>query len=103
MNNLEANIFTMTKIVGLVRMLPEEIFSNIETKQNMQAAASEYLDSLIEQECEEEIGEPLDIGNENFGVLGDIGLDEFSQKTHKSTVKDNSNGAPGRNITIRGE
>ena len=76
---LEAQIFTMTKVVNLVRMLPEEIFSNIESKQNMLAAATESLDYLIEQESEEEIGDVVDAGDGGFGILGDIGIDVDSE------------------------
>ena len=69
---LEAQIFTMTKVVGLVRMIPEEIFPNIETKQNMMSSASDLLDSLVEQENEDEIQV---IDNEmDFGILGDISI-----------------------------
>lgn len=65
---LEAQIFTMTKIVGLVRMLPEEIFSNLDTKLNMQSAASDTLDNLIMQES----GEDTEmVEDESYGVLGD--------------------------------
>ena len=74
--DLEAQIFVMNKVDALVRDLPEEIFSNIETKQNMQAAVMEAMDSFVEQENEEEVGEAVDAGDTGYGILGDIGLAE---------------------------
>lgn len=71
-SRLEARIFTMTKVVGLVRMIPEEIFPNIETKQNMMSSASDLLDSLVEQENEDEVQIIED--DADFGVLGDISI-----------------------------
>ena len=68
----EAQIFAMTKIVGLVRMLPEEIFSNIENKQNMQQAAQDCLDGLVETENGEEMADAVTEGDQNYGILGDI-------------------------------
>ncbi len=69
-SEIEAQIFTLTKIVGLVRMLPEEIFPTIEAKMNMQEAASGSLDGVIEVEAGEEIeGSDSDSG---YGILGDI-------------------------------
>ncbi|OED44871.1 hypothetical protein ACH42_06445 [Endozoicomonas sp. (ex Bugula neritina AB1)] len=85
MASLEAKIFTMTKIVDLIRMLPEEIFSNIEIKQNMQAAASECLDNLIEEEAESEISESIDAGGGGFGILEDLGFVEISPKVEPTT------------------
>ena len=71
---LEAQIFAMTKIVDMVRMVPEEIFSNIESKQNMQQAAQEYLDSLVEFENEEDVGEAVVESDQGYGILGDISI-----------------------------
>ena len=71
-SELEAQIFTMTKVVGLVRMIPEEIFPNIETKQNMISSASDLLDSLVEQENEDEVQVVED--EADFGILGDISI-----------------------------
>ncbi len=79
-NDLDAQIFFMTKVDDLIRQLPEELFPNIETKQNIQAAVKESLDSLIEQENEEEVIETLDSSDNNFGILGDIGLDLPDEK-----------------------
>ena len=73
-SELEAQIFAMTKIVDLVRMVPEEIFSNIESKQNMQQAAQEYLDSLVEFENEEDMGDVAVEGDQGYGILGDISI-----------------------------
>ena len=73
-SDLEAQIFTMTKIVDLVRMVPEEVFSNIESKQNMQQAAQEYLDSLIENENEDEMADIAVEGDQGYGILGDISI-----------------------------
>ena len=72
--DLEAQIFAMTKIVGLVRMIPEEIFSNIESKQNMQLAAQEYLDSLVESENEEDMTDVAVESDQGYGILGDISI-----------------------------
>lgn len=73
-SDLEAQIFAMTKIVGLVRMVPEEIFSNVETKQNMQQAAQEHLDSLVESENEEDMADVAVESDQGFGILGDISI-----------------------------
>ena len=72
-SELEAQIFTMTKIVGLVRMLPEEIFSNIETKQNMLSAAAGACDNLIEMENEDEVSNSIE-SDEGYGLLTDISI-----------------------------
>ncbi|MGB1270569.1 MAG: TyeA family type III secretion system gatekeeper subunit [Endozoicomonas sp.] len=72
---LEPQIFTMTKVVDLVRMLPEEIFSNLDTKLNMQSAASDTLDNLIMQES----GEDAEmVEDDSYGVLGDGLLGEIT-------------------------
>ena len=42
-NALEAQIFAMTKVVAIVRMIPEEVFVNDDTKQAIMAAVSEAL------------------------------------------------------------
>ena len=80
-HELESQIFVMNKLEGLVRELPEEIFSNIETKQNMQSALMEAMDSFVEQENEEEAVDTVDAGDTGFGILGDIGLAETHVET----------------------
>ena len=73
-NELQAKIFLMTKIVGLIRLLPEEMFSNEDTKQNMISSSQESLDCLIEEEAEEEI-EGLSDVELGFGIVGEITAD----------------------------
>ena len=106
-SKIDAQIFVMTKITSLVRDLPEEIFSNIEIKQNIQVAATEHLDNLIAQENEEEMSESADIGASGFGILGDIGLDEITTELQESgsteDVEPGSDDFSSRsNLTVRG-
>lgn len=53
LEKLEAHIFALTSIVDIVRSIPEEVFTNDETKLNMLSAATDSLDSKIEEEEEE--------------------------------------------------
>lgn len=68
----EAQIFAMTKVVDLIRMLPEEIFSNLENKQNMQQAAQDCLDGLVEAENGEDLADVVAESDQGYGILGDI-------------------------------
>lgn len=83
-SELEAQIFTMTKIVGLVRMIPEEIFANIETKQNMMSSVEGSLDSLIEQENDDDA--PFVENDAEFGILGDISIPGVMDKGQAAPV-----------------
>ena len=96
-HNLEPQIFIMTKVVGLVRMFPEEVFPNIETKQNMIAAASDYLDQLIMEESGESSGHSDAVENERFGILGDLASIDLGLDT--SNKHDNLIPAHGKNNT----
>ncbi|WP_422134879.1 MULTISPECIES: TyeA family type III secretion system gatekeeper subunit [unclassified Endozoicomonas] len=57
LEKLEAHIFALTSIVDIVRSIPEEVFTNDETKLNMLSAATDSLDSKIEEEESEAIEE----------------------------------------------
>ena len=108
LSELEAQIFAMTKIVDLVRMIPEEIFSNIETRQNMQQAAQEYLDSLVEFENEEDMGEVAVENDQGYGILGDIsipGVIDHGSVENKISQPNNmipNLGAPAQNRDSKG-
>ena len=88
---LDAQIFTLTKVVGIVRMIPEEVFANDETKQAVIAAASEGLDARIEQEAELEMSI-----NENEGFVDEvtIDLDIESLVSENSAPKDSGPSKP---------
>ncbi|WP_422138703.1 TyeA family type III secretion system gatekeeper subunit [Endozoicomonas sp. ALC020] len=57
LEKLEAHIFALTSIVDIVRSIPEEVFTNDETKLNMLSAATDSLDTKIEEEESEAIEE----------------------------------------------
>ncbi|PJE79765.1 hypothetical protein CI610_01267 [invertebrate metagenome] len=69
-HGIEAEIFVMTRIVDIVRTIPEEVFSNDETKQALLAAAQECLDSKIEQEAEDELEDSTNM-DYGYGVIGE--------------------------------
>ncbi|KEQ18906.1 TyeA family type III secretion system gatekeeper subunit [Endozoicomonas numazuensis] len=50
LERLEAHIFALTSVVDIVRSIPEEVFTNDETKLNMLSAATDSLDNKIEEE-----------------------------------------------------
>ena len=52
--HLPAEILVLTSVHAIVRSIPEEVFSNDETKQNVIAAISESLDGKIEDEESQE-------------------------------------------------
>ena len=90
---LEAQIFTMTKVVTMVRMIPEEVFANDETKQAIMAAASEGLDSKIEQEAEMEmVAIP-----EGEGFIDEIDLDFTRGKGERAEDADSPGSSPAAN------
>ncbi|WP_067518770.1 TyeA family type III secretion system gatekeeper subunit [Endozoicomonas ascidiicola] len=66
-NELQAKIFFMNKTAETVRMLPEEIFVNVEAKQQMVSAVQEVQDSLVIQE--EGSDKPID---DKDGIIGEI-------------------------------
>ncbi|UYM14721.1 TyeA family type III secretion system gatekeeper subunit [Endozoicomonas euniceicola] len=69
---LDAQIFTLTKVVAMVRMIPEEVFANDDTKLAIIAAATEGLDSKIEQEAEEDMA----ISQQDSGsIIGEVMID----------------------------
>ncbi|WOG29313.1 TyeA family type III secretion system gatekeeper subunit [Endozoicomonas sp. 8E] len=72
LEKLEAHIFALTSIVDIVRSIPEEVFTNDETKLNMLSAATDSLDNKIEEEESEAIEEAaLDAAlDDNF--LGEV-------------------------------
>ncbi|WP_263082197.1 TyeA family type III secretion system gatekeeper subunit [Endozoicomonas sp. Mp262] len=72
--DLPLRIFVMTKIVDLIRTMPEEMFANDETKQNVFSAAQENLDGLVEQEAEEEMDGYTDV-EQGFGIVGEVTAD----------------------------
>ncbi|WP_257276066.1 MULTISPECIES: TyeA family type III secretion system gatekeeper subunit [unclassified Endozoicomonas] len=59
LEKLEAHIFALTSIVDIVRSIPEEVFTNDETKLNMLSAATDSLDNKIEEEESEAIEEAV--------------------------------------------
>ena len=65
---LEPEIFTLTKVVDIFRMIPEHVFHNEETKQGILAAAQEGLDSKIEDEAQLEISSVED----SIGIIGEV-------------------------------
>ena len=69
---LEAQIFTLTKVVSIVRMIPEEVFTNEETRQNMLAAVTEGLDGFIEREADAEMVNASTAADQGFGIIGEI-------------------------------
>ncbi|MDP0588170.1 MAG: TyeA family type III secretion system gatekeeper subunit [Candidatus Endonucleobacter bathymodioli] len=71
---LSAKIFLMTKIVWLIRLMPEEMFNNEDTKQNMLASSQESLDGFIEEEAGEEVEGLLDV-ELGFGIVGEVTAD----------------------------
>ncbi|AMO57848.1 hypothetical protein GZ77_12815 [Endozoicomonas montiporae] len=73
---LDAQIFTLTKVVAAVRMIPDEVFVNDDTKQAIISAAAEGLDSKIEQEAAEEVASPQD----SDSIIGEIAVDLTSVK-----------------------
>ena len=74
---LDAQIFTLTKVVATVRMIPEEVFANDDTKQAIIAAATEGLDSKIEQEAEEDMAISQ---QDSDSIIGEIAVDLSSVK-----------------------
>ncbi|WP_252178925.1 TyeA family type III secretion system gatekeeper subunit [Endozoicomonas sp. 4G] len=50
LKGLQAQIFALTAIVEVVSSIPEEVFTNDETKLNMLSAAKDSLDTKIEEE-----------------------------------------------------
>ncbi|MFK0570979.1 TyeA family type III secretion system gatekeeper subunit [Endozoicomonas sp.] len=66
-NELATETFFMNKTADLIRDIPDEIFANTETKQNMRAAIQEVQDVLAIQE--EGDGKSVD---ENHGVVGEV-------------------------------
>ena len=71
---LSAKIFVLTEVVALLRLIPEEMFANDETKQNIIVAAQECLDGFIEEEAEEEIEGLADV-EQGFGIVGEVTAD----------------------------
>ncbi|MGI9275657.1 MAG: TyeA family type III secretion system gatekeeper subunit [Endozoicomonas sp.] len=69
---LEAQIFALTKVVAIIRMIPEEVFANDETRQNMVAAASEGLDGFIEREAEAEVENASAATDQAYGIIGEV-------------------------------
>ncbi|MDP0561001.1 MAG: TyeA family type III secretion system gatekeeper subunit [Candidatus Endonucleobacter sp. (ex Gigantidas childressi)] len=97
---LTAKIFIMTKIVGLVRLMPEEMFNNKETKQNMLASSQESLDGFIEEEAEEEVEGLLDV-ELGFGVVGEVIGDLNLMSSNSDSGKlINSASAEGPSTTV---
>ncbi|MCW7556340.1 TyeA family type III secretion system gatekeeper subunit [Endozoicomonas gorgoniicola] len=74
---LDAQIFTLTKVVAMVRMIPEEVFANDDTKQAIISAASEGLDSKIEMEATEDIANSQ---KEAESFISEIAIDLSSVK-----------------------
>ena len=69
---LDAQIFTLTKVVTMVRMIPEDVFTNDDTKLAIIAAATEGLDSKIEQEAEEDMAISQ---QDSESIIGEIAVD----------------------------
>ncbi len=68
---LGAKIFILTKVVDLIRSMPEEMFANDDTKQNMISAAQESLDGFVEQEAEEEMDGIVEM-EQGYGIVGEV-------------------------------
>ena len=77
---LDAQIFTLTKVVTMVRMIPEDVFTNDDTKLAIIAAATEGLDSKIEQEAEEEMAISQ---QDSESIIGEIAVDLSSVNVPK--------------------
>lgn len=58
-DGLALRIFVMTKIIELLRIMPEDMFANDDTRQAIIGAAQEHLDSLVEQEAAEEMANAM--------------------------------------------
>ncbi|WP_062267264.1 TyeA family type III secretion system gatekeeper subunit [Endozoicomonas arenosclerae] len=72
LERLEAQIFALTSIVDIVRSIPEEVFTNDETKLNMLSAATDSLDSKIEDEESEIIEEAAMDAELGEGFIGEL-------------------------------
>ena len=68
---LEPGIFTLTKVIDIVRMIPEEVFNNEETKQAILATAQEGLDGKVEEEAAQEMESLPD----SEGIVGEVVMD----------------------------
>ena len=69
---LDAQIFALTKVVAMVRMIPEDVFANDDTKLAIIAAATEGLDSKIEQEAEEDMAISQ---QDSESIIGEVMID----------------------------
>ena len=80
---LDAQIFALTKVVAMVRMIPEEVFVNDDTKEAIISAAKEGLDSKIEQEAEEDAA----ISQQDSGsMVGEAEVDlSFVKRMHDNS------------------
>ncbi|MGI9283350.1 MAG: TyeA family type III secretion system gatekeeper subunit [Endozoicomonas sp.] len=72
LERLEPQIFALTSVVDIVRSIPEEVFTNDETKLNMLSAATDSLDNKIEEEESEAIEEAAMDAELGDSFLGEI-------------------------------
>ena len=71
---LAPKIFVLTEVGVLLRLIPEEMFANAESKQNMINAAQECLDGFIEDEADAEILGLAEV-EQGFGIVGEVTTD----------------------------
>ena len=67
LETLPEKIFLMTKVGQLIRLMPEDMFANEDTKQNMLVAAQDSLDTWIEEEADEDMEGLTDV-EQDFGI-----------------------------------
>lgn len=80
-------IFILTEVGCLLRVIPDDMFSNGDTKQSIISAAQECLDGLIEEEADLEGQSLMDVEN-GFGVVGEViaDLDFLKSNANDHTV-----------------
>ncbi|MDD7805827.1 MAG: TyeA family type III secretion system gatekeeper subunit [Endozoicomonas sp. (ex Botrylloides leachii)] len=85
---LTGKIFILTEMGILLRMIPEDMFANDETRQNIISAAQECLDGLIEEEADSEIQGVVEM-EQGFGIVGEVmaDLDFIKSNDNESSVK----------------
>ena len=71
---LAGRIFVLTEAGSLLRLIPEDMFANDETKQNIIGAAQECLDGFIEEEADAEMQGLVDV-EQGFGIVGEVTAD----------------------------
>ncbi len=71
LETLPGKIFLMTKVGQLIRLMPEDMFTNEDTRQNMLVAAQDSLDTWIEEEADGDIEGLADV-EQSFGIVGEV-------------------------------